>query len=117
MIKGFFILTALYLAGEGISRYLALPLPGGVIGMVLLAGLLFSGILDVRQVETTAQLLLENMSLFFVPAGVGLLVYFEVIMLHWLVIFLIIVLSLLTVLAVTGMTMQAIERKRGRDHE
>jgi holin-like protein len=117
LIKGFLILTTLYLTGEGISHYFELSLPGGVIGMVLLAGLLLSGILDIRQVETAAQLLLDNMSLFFVPAGVGLLVYFELIATHWLAIFLITGLSFLAVLAATGITVQAIVRQRRRDHD
>lgn len=117
MIKGFLILTTMYLSGEGISHYFELSLPGGVIGMILLAGLLLSGILDIRQVETAAQLLLDNMSLFFVPAGVGLLIYFELIASHWLAILIITVLSFLVVMVATGIMVQAIVRQRGRDHD
>lgn len=114
MTKGFFILTGLYLAGEGISRYFDLTLPGGVIGMVLLTGLLVSGMLDIRRVELAADLLLEKMSLFFVPAGVGLLVYAELVAAHWPAILLVGALSFICVLAVTGITVQALVRWRGR---
>lgn len=116
MIKGLLLLTALYFTGEMIALYFALSVPGGVIGMVLLTGLLFSGTLDIRHVETTAQLLLDNMGLFFVPAGVGLLAYFDLIALHWLAILAITVFSFLAVLAATGVTVQALTRSEP-DHE
>jgi holin-like protein len=117
VIKGFLILIALFFTGEGISRFFGLFLPGGVIGMVLLAGLLFSRLLEISQVEDAAQFLLDNMSLFFVPAGVGLLVYFDLIASYWLAIFLITVASFLAVMAATGITVQAIVRQRRQDND
>lgn len=116
MIKGLLVLTALYFAGELITLYFSLSVPGGVVGMALLTGLLTSGILDVRHVEMTAQLLLDNMGLFFVPAGVGLLVHLELIALHWPAILLITVASLVAVLAAAGISVQALTRGE-REHE
>ena len=118
MIKGFLLLTGLYLCGEGLQYFFGLALPGGVIGMGILTALLVSGTLDVKHVETAAQLLLDNMSLFFVPAGVGLILYFELIAMHWLAIVLITVVSFVAVLAATGIVTQALgSQERRQDHD
>ena len=59
------------LIGEVLARGLGLPVPGPVIGMVLL--LAFFAIVPKAEaaVRPTAQGLLRHLSLLFVPAGVG----------------------------------------------
>nr|WP_226898659.1 CidA/LrgA family protein [Mangrovicoccus algicola] len=66
------ILLGCQLAGEVCARALGLPVPGPVIGMVLLFGLMtaFRGL--PRLVTPTAQTILTNLSLLFIPAGVGI---------------------------------------------
>lgn len=73
MIRGFLILLLCQLAGELVARALDVPVPGGVVGMLLL----FIGLLLYRGVpadlETTSQGLLRHLSLYFVPASVGIM--------------------------------------------
>jgi putative effector of murein hydrolase LrgA (UPF0299 family) len=85
MIRGLFLLLAFQLVGEVLARGLALPAPGPVVGLALLAaGLalfnrfrpfsdedLVGG--DLGQASTK---LLGALSLMFVPAGVGVVQYF-----------------------------------------
>ncbi|MBD3763465.1 MAG: CidA/LrgA family protein [Rhodobacterales bacterium] len=71
MIPAFLILLSCQLAGETAARALALPLPGPVLGMLILtAALALRPGLQARM-EPLAQGILGNLSLLFVPAGVG----------------------------------------------
>lgn len=116
--KGLAIVTVLYFAGEFIHSRLQLTLPGGVIGMLLLFALINLRIIDIRQIEDAAQLLLRHMSLFFIPVSVGTLVYFDLIKSYLVAIAATTVLSLLAVLWATGFTVEAVSKRNGgRGHE
>lgn len=70
MIAGIAFLLAFQLTGEVVVRSAGLPLPGPVLGLAfLLLGLRVGGIAEA--VEPVARALLGNLSLLFVPAGVG----------------------------------------------
>lgn len=75
MLPAVTLLIVLQLVGEVIARGLALPVPGPVVGLVLLlAGLMVRGArgqAPSAELEDTAQGLLRHLSLLFVPAGVG----------------------------------------------
>lgn len=69
------ILLLCQLAGELIARVLHLPVPGPVIGMVLLfVGLLVRGGVP-TPLQDTAGGILRHLSLLFVPAGVGVMAH------------------------------------------
>jgi len=115
MVRGFAILLALQFAGEAISRGLALPIPGNVLGMGLLLLALWMKIVRVEWVEDAAELLLSHLALFFVPAGVGVMVYFDLIGRQWLPIVVATVVSTFVVMAVTGLVASRLDRKGGED--
>ena len=72
MIFHLTVILGCQLAGELIAAAAGLPLPGPVLGMVILfAGLMFRGL--PRGLATVADALLGNLSLLFVPAGVGVM--------------------------------------------
>lgn len=77
-------ITALSLLGQWLSAVLHLPLPGNLIGMFLLLLLLFSGVVKESHIKEGSDLLLKYMSLFFIPAGVGLLAHLDLIRAAWL---------------------------------
>ena len=71
MIQAIAILLSLQLAGETLVRLFFLPVPGPVVGLVLLvAGLVAVPGLAARM-RPLADGLLAHLSLLFVPAGVG----------------------------------------------
>ena len=70
MIAGICCLLALQLAGEVVVRGLGMTLPGPVLGFVFLLVCLRVGWVS-RAVEPVARVLLPNLSLLYVPAGVG----------------------------------------------
>lgn len=112
MAQGFALLFSLQLGGELLARALQLPLPGSVIGLVLLLMALRFGWLELDQVKAAAELLLQNLSLLFIPAGVGVMVYFELIAQQWLPLLVATLLSTLIVLTVTGRCAQWLIRRR-----
>ncbi|HEX7386667.1 MAG TPA: CidA/LrgA family protein [Castellaniella sp.] len=77
MIGSLALLLLMQLVGTLLAQFLHIPLPGPVIGMLLLfAYLLWRGSAPVPLVHTT-QPILENLSLLFVPAGVGIIAHWR----------------------------------------
>ncbi|MBP2299620.1 CidA/LrgA family protein [Azospirillum picis] len=75
MLGSLTLLLLCQLAGELAARLLHLPVPGPVLGMLLLfAGLLLRGGVPVPMQETAGGLL-RHLSLLFVPAGVGVMTH------------------------------------------
>lgn len=70
--RGFAILVAFYLIGMLLHR-VGIPIPGGVLGLLLFYLGLASGLVRMEWVEKTASLLLRHMVLLFVPLAVGLM--------------------------------------------
>lgn len=100
--------------GEVLSRYFGLPVPGPVIGMILLFFLLFADHLR-RTVAGPANFLLQHLSLLFVPVGVGAIQYFSLLSEYGLRLAWVIVLSTWIGLAVTAGVLHALRDRRGDD--
>lgn len=102
MLQGFVLLLGFQFVGEIISRLLNLPIPGNVIGMALMLAALTIGLVREESLSEASELLLKYMALFFVPAGVGVMLYFDLIARQWLPIIVGTVVSTFVVMAVTG---------------
>lgn len=84
MIHGFALLLVCQLIGEIAVQALSLPLPGPLVGMLLLlAGLLMRGELP-DAVRDGADALLRHLMLLFIPAVTGVMMYFDRIEREWL---------------------------------
>ena len=120
MVGGFAIIMTFLFAGDLISST-GIPIPGSVIGMVLLAVALRLGIVRKEWIRSAAQFLVENLSLLFVPAGVGVMAYFNVVQRSWLPVSISVLVSTLVVLAFTGLLedrlRRLVERIRGERKE
>lgn len=73
MLRAIFLLLACQLAGEAIHRAAGLPLPGAVIGMVLLIGWLALVPRERPGLAAVSGWLTAHLSIMFVPAAVGLI--------------------------------------------
>ena len=114
-ITAFAILLALYGVGEAISSFANLPVPGGVVGMVLLAGALFSGVISIERVEGASDLLLSQLGLLLIPPAVAVLVVFDQFAADWLPMLIGTVGSLLAVLWATSLTTRLVAKRRSAD--
>lgn len=73
LVAQLFVVVAVYAAGCALASVVPLHLPGNIVGMVLLLVLLGTGLLKTRHVGDACDCLLDNMSLFFIPAGVAIM--------------------------------------------
>ncbi len=111
MLKGFTIILVFQLTGEALVRLFNLPIPGPVMGLILLWLALVKGWVVLAVVEEIANLLLDNLVLLFVPIVVGAMVYADVLIEYWLALGLGIIISTLAGMLVTGMIATHWKRK------
>jgi len=112
MLGGFVIIVAFLMAGDLIQR-LGVPIPGNVIGMVLLAVALRLKVVREEWIEGAVATLVDNLSLLFVPAGVGVMALFGIIQRQWVAIALSLIVSTLAILAFTGAAAKVFGRLLG----
>ena len=106
MLSAITQLLLFQLAGELLARGLELPVPGPVLGMVLLfAMLVLRGGVD-DELQHTAQSLLQHLSLLFVPAGAGIMLHLHRVAEEWLPLTLSLLVSTFVTLAVTALVMR-----------
>jgi holin-like protein len=99
--------------GEGVSYLFGLPVPGPVVGMLLLLGHLALRPQSVSALEPTALEILRHLSLLFVPAGVGIMVSASALSGDLVAVIVSIVLSTTLAIAVTAVVMRAMLRRQG----
>ena len=102
LLRGALILVGTFLLGT-LLHSLGLPIPGSVLGLLLLFGALLSGAVKLAWVEKAAGLLLRHMVLLFVPLTVGLIDVGGLVSRNALAIAASLVVSFLAVLLVTGL--------------
>jgi len=124
---GFTLLLLYQVAGEAVARLFALDLPGPVIGLVLLWPSLAVPWIQ-RHVSEVAGFLLSNLSLLFIPVGVGVILHLELLSTIWWQIGLALVVSTLLGLVTTVLLLRWLirdqhdqdngqgGRERGREH-
>jgi putative effector of murein hydrolase LrgA (UPF0299 family) len=110
MLGSLTLLLLCQLIGEVAVRATGLPLPGPVVGMALLfLGLALRGELPAPLAET-AGALLRNLSLLFVPAGVGVMLHLSLVAREWLPIAAALIGSAVLTVAVTALVLQGAGR-------
>lgn len=116
MIAALTWLLVYQLAGEVLARVLSLPVPGPVIGMALLfCTLVIHGHLGrpiPQTMQHTANVLLQHLSLLFVPAGTGVMIYLQLIADEWLPITAALIVSTIGGMAVTALILKALTHRQ-----
>ncbi|MFO1360374.1 CidA/LrgA family protein [Plasticicumulans sp.] len=113
MVPALLCLLGCQLLGEALVQLTRAPVPGPVLGMLLLAlwlGLVARGRIPAA-LGQTADVLLAHLSLLFVPAGVGVMLHLQRIAAEWLAIVAALVLSTLLAIAATAIAMRAVLRR------
>jgi putative effector of murein hydrolase LrgA (UPF0299 family) len=113
MINALLALLICQLLGETVSRTLNLPLPGPVLGMILLVVALALSPKLVTLVRPVATGILSHMSLLFVPAGVGVVGHFGALGGQGPAILLAVTLSTIAAIVVGVLTFVAVARITG----
>ena len=106
------ILFIVFYVGEWIQQYFQIPIPGSVIGLIMMFLLLVSGIFQTRWIEKGASFMVGNLVLFFIPGIVGILNYFYLFKGKGLLLFVITIVSTLLVMISSGLVSQAVVKER-----
>ena len=118
MLTEAFYILFFFFTGEFISSLIDGFIPGRVIGMVLLFLALTFRCVKPAKVHRLSTVLTQNMGLFFVPAGVGLMNSFGIISQHWAVILTTTVISTILVITTVALVQEAFEKvKNQKTHE
>ncbi|WP_440996791.1 CidA/LrgA family protein [Arhodomonas sp. SL1] len=115
MIAALFALLAFQLAGEVIARGLSLPLPGPVLGMLLLAGAVALRGAVPATLDRLATGLLEHLALLFIPAGVGIMVHLHRVSQDWFALAVTVLASTAITLVVSAGALRWLMRRAGAE--
>ncbi len=108
--RGLAVIFGFYALGEIVSSGLHLPVPGSVLGMLFLLFALLSGAVKLEWVENEAEFLVKNMSVLFIPPGVGIILYLGLIRAQLVPVSVALVLSFVITLFVTAKTVEVLRR-------
>lgn len=110
-------LMALFLASNWLVGFTGLPMPGNVLGIIVLFLLLLTGVVKEEHISTAANFLLKHMVFFFVPVAVGLMqwggVFYDY---GWILLAAVVIGAILPLLAV-GLLGRALRRRTRRKEE
>jgi holin-like protein len=109
-----FGLLAISQAGYAVATALQLPLPGNLVGMLFLLGLLATGLVRLTWVEASALLLTRHLAFFFIPLTVGLLGFGDLFLDNGPAILVILIVSAGIGIGVAGLSSQRLASRKGR---
>lgn len=114
-IVGLVILVLFYGLGAALHHYLHIPLPGNVLGMILLLAALFSGIVRLEWVERAAGFFNRHLLLFFIPVIVGVVKVVPALESQWALVVAVLFVSTWIPLVISGWTAKARVRAGKRE--
>lgn len=105
------ILYVFYLVGTWMVTVTGLPLPGSIIGLLLLSIGLFTKIINVKLIEAGASFLIGVLTIFFIPATVGIVNYPELLSSNGAKLILAVLCSSVLTIYITGVFTKYVEKK------
>ena len=106
MLSGFFVLLFFYFLGECISLFANVPIPGSVIGMLLLLTSLIISKRPPNHLLKISSLLLKNLSLLFIPVCTGMMFFLNMLHGQWWLLMIAIVASSSLAIIVSVITLK-----------
>ncbi|WP_300393911.1 CidA/LrgA family protein [Fusobacterium sp.] len=106
MFKQFLILLVINFVGILIQSIFHLPLPGTILGMIILFILLWTKVLKVESIEKVCNFLVLNMIIFFLPPAVELLEYMTLLEKGFFKIIILLIVTTVITMVITGKTVE-----------
>jgi holin-like protein len=97
-----------------IAKWLQLPIPGTILGIIVLFVLLKTNVIKLSWIEQGANWLLAELLLFFIPAAVGVMNYMSLLEQDGIRILLVVISSTLVVMASSGLIATRISKRKER---
>ena len=109
--------TAVLLLLQGVSTIVlnlcGFKFPPALLAMLLLLALMLKGIIRPRTVEDVCDILIEKMGMLFLPAGVSILLYLDIIIAESTAIIATVLISSLLILVVTALFLNFMLKGKG----
>ena len=104
------VIFAICVAGEFLHRIVGIPLPGNIIGMVLLLALLCLKIIKPEQISGVSSFFLNHLALFFLPPSIAIMAVGDDILAKWPLLLVLCITFTLVTIAAGGLTTQFLIR-------
>lgn len=114
LLRELLVILVIYFAGEILTKFFKLPVPGNIVGMILLLILLCTDVEKLDTVDTVANFLLEHLAFFFIPAGVGILTSLVVIKDSFIRLLIICFISTIITIAVTALVVDFMTKEKNK---
>lgn len=111
LLRQLCIIVAICFVGSLLSTVLKLPIPGNVLGLIILLICLCTGIVKLDKIDLISKFLLDHLAFFFLPAGVGLIASYGIIKNSWPILLVICFLSTIIIMTVTSLVVRALQKK------
>ena len=112
LLHGLAIILFLQWLSTAIISFLGIPFPPPLLGMLILTALLCTGVIKENYIEDICTALIDKMALLFLPAGVSMILYLDVIKAELLPISLTVILSSVIILCSTALVLEILLRKK-----
>ncbi|WP_410770535.1 CidA/LrgA family protein [Fontibacillus sp. BL9] len=106
------ILVLFSLVMNYLAQWLHLPIPGSILGIIVLFALLKMNIIKLTWIEQGANWLLAELLLFFIPAAVGVMKYIPLLEHDGVQILIVVVSSTVIVMASSGLIASHIAKRK-----
>jgi len=110
LVREIILILLFVVIGEFLYKVVHIPIPGNILGMILLLGALMTGIIKLEHIEGISHFLLSHLAIFFIPASVGLLGVTGILKGTWYILLLIAFISTLIVMVTTAVTVNFLRR-------
>lgn len=114
LLKQLSLILVILALGEYISSIISnfIVIPGSIIGIIILFLLLKIGIIKIDKVEDISNFLLDNMAIFFIPAGVSLIQSLDIISSNIIVLAITIIISTILVMSITAIVVEKMIKRK-----
>lgn len=106
------VLWVLNELGSIIVQWMHLPIPGNVVGMLLLFILLLTGVIKLEWIDQASSFLLKHLVFFFIPITVGIMTLGPMFLQNGISLLVILIVSAILGIIVTGGSAQLLAKKR-----
>ena len=117
ILKGTAVLLLLQGGSTIVLNLCGFKFPPALLAMLLLLALMLKGIIRPRTVEDVCDILIEKMGMLFLPAGVSILLYLDIIVAESTAIIATVLISSLLILVVTALFLNFMLKGKGGEHK
>jgi holin-like protein len=110
LVRQVLLILSFVLIGEFLYKIIGVPIPGNILGMVLLLIALLTGVVKLEKIEAISQFLLAHLAIFFIPASVGILAVIGLIRESWQTLLFISIVSTFVFMVSTAYAVQFFRR-------